>query len=82
MTMTVEPAGGRPPTTAAEAAAPAPRTRDRFLDVLRLFVMVLVVSQHWWLPVLSVQTQGELSAGSVLSSEAASRSPGSPRSCP
>ena len=69
MTMTVEPAGGRPPTTAAEAAAPAPRTRDRFLDVLRLFVMVLVVSQHWWLPVLSVQTQGELSAGSVLSSE-------------
>ncbi|MBR8744502.1 acyltransferase [Nocardiopsis sp. MG754419] len=69
MTVTVEPVGGRPPTTAAQAPAPQARSRDRFLDVLRLFVMVLVVVQHWWLPVLSVQTQGELSAGSVLSAD-------------
>ncbi|MDE3725098.1 acyltransferase [Nocardiopsis sp. N85] len=42
--------------------------RDRFLDVLRLFVMVLVVMQHWWLPVLA-QNQGMLDAGSVLSTQ-------------
>ena len=67
MTVTVEPAGGRPPTSAPVTSAPLGRSRDRFLDVLRMFVMVLVVVQHWWLPVLSVQTQGELDTGSVLS---------------
>ena len=73
MTVTVDPVGDRPPTSSAaptvESAARSKPARDRFLDVLRLFVMALVVVQHWWLPVLSVQTQGELAAGSVLSSD-------------
>ncbi|GHC72545.1 hypothetical protein GCM10007079_05840 [Nocardiopsis terrae] len=75
MTVTVEPTdGGRPPAPAPGRAAVPVRTsprpgggRDRFLDALRLFVMVLVVAQHWWLPVLTVQSEGELAAGSVLS---------------
>ncbi|WP_017587826.1 acyltransferase family protein [Nocardiopsis ganjiahuensis] len=73
MTVTVEPSGeGRPPTTAPVAASvravPRPAVaRDRFLDALRLFVMVLVVVQHWWLPVLTVQSEGQLAASSVLS---------------
>ncbi|MGW5876833.1 acyltransferase family protein [Nocardiopsis terrae] len=75
MTVTVEPTdGGRPPTPAPGRATVPVRTsprpgggRDRFLDALRLFVMVLVVAQHWWLPVLTVQSEGELAAGSVLS---------------
>ncbi|WP_285729159.1 acyltransferase [Nocardiopsis sp. ATB16-24] len=66
--------GGAPPAypTATVAAAPSrppsDTGRDRFLDVVRLFVMALVVLQHWWLPVL-VREQGGLDAGSVLTSE-------------
>lgn len=76
MTVTVEPGGSAkrpasvPHATAPVRAVPLTRSgpkRDRFLDALRLFVMVLVVVQHWWLPVLSVQSEGELSASSVLS---------------
>lgn len=66
--------GGAPPaypsaTVAAALSRPPSDTgRDRFLDVVRLFVMALVVLQHWWLPVL-VQEQGGLDTGSVLTSE-------------
>lgn len=73
MTLTIEPAGGgsRPtaaPTVTPVRAVPRPGAgRDRFLDAIRLFVMVLVVVQHWWLPVLTVQSEGELAATSVLS---------------
>ena len=67
MTMTVESANGHPSTAPRASSQSSSRSRDRFLDVLRLFVMVLVVVQHWWLPVLSVQVQGELDTGSVLS---------------
>lgn len=48
--------------------AERPPGRDRFLDAVRLLVMVLVVVQHWWLPVL-VQQQDGLEAGSVLATE-------------
>lgn len=44
--------------------------RDRFLDVIRLLVMVLVVAQHWWLPVLAVEEGGgALDASSVLTAD-------------
>ncbi|WP_116248150.1 acyltransferase family protein [Nocardiopsis sp. FIRDI 009] len=46
--------------------APATSGRDRFLDVLRLLVMVLVVLQHWWFPVLGGGPEG-LATDSVLS---------------
>ncbi|WP_159941652.1 MULTISPECIES: acyltransferase [unclassified Nocardiopsis] len=78
MTVTVdqEPGGtpsahpsGATATTPSRPRAPRPGAgRDRFLDVIRLFVMALVVLQHWWLPVL-VQEQGGLEAGSVLAAE-------------
>lgn len=61
-------------TTPTTAAAPAPAAvvpdRDRFLDTIRLLVMVLVVAQHWWLPVLAVEEgTGVLDAGSVIATE-------------
>lgn len=79
MTVTVENESGgassaHPPGTALEGSARSTRLprpgagRDRFLDAIRLFVIALVVMQHWWLPVLVVD-QGVLEAGSVLSSE-------------
>ncbi|MFW5415484.1 acyltransferase [Nocardiopsis sp. CNT-189] len=44
--------------------------RDLFLDALRLLVIVLVVAQHWSLPVLSFSAaSGTLSMGSVLNAE-------------
>ncbi|GAB3704460.1 acyltransferase family protein [Nocardiopsis oceani] len=76
MTLTIGPdgaakrSGGVTRATAPVRAVSLPQPgagRDRFLDVLRLFVMVLVVVQHWWLPVLSVQSEGDLAASSVLS---------------
>jgi hypothetical protein len=76
MTVTVENEGGGTSSAYASSTVllPSPRTprpgagRDRFLDVIRLFVMALVVMQHWWLPVL-VHEPGSLEAGSVLSTE-------------
>lgn len=76
MTVTVENEGGGASSayTSGTALLPSPRTprpgagRDRFLDVIRLFVMALVVMQHWWLPVL-VHEPGSFEAGSVLSTE-------------
>ncbi|WP_150241665.1 acyltransferase family protein [Nocardiopsis quinghaiensis] len=58
--VTTPPRSGRTPRPGAG--------RDRFLDVIRLFVMALVVLQHWWLPVL-VHEQDTLNAGSVLAVE-------------
>ncbi|WP_017602010.1 acyltransferase family protein [Nocardiopsis lucentensis] len=52
-------------------ASPSRPGRDRFLDVLRLLVMVLVVLQHWWFPVLGDGPRG-LSTDSVLSVPGAS----------
>ncbi|MFD6948991.1 acyltransferase [Nocardiopsis sp. TSRI0078] len=79
MTVTVEKEHGGassayPPGTAVttpprDGRTPRPGAgRDRFLDVIRLFVMALVVLQHWWLPVL-VHEQDTLSAGSVLATD-------------
>ncbi|MFL1378241.1 MULTISPECIES: acyltransferase family protein [unclassified Nocardiopsis] len=73
MTVTAGPEGPPTPPTArtltgVESHSTPAVGRDRFLDVLRLLVMVLVVVQHWWLPVLA-QNQGMLDAGSVLSTE-------------
>ena len=62
-------------TTTTAPAKPPPRRepgadRDRFLDVVRLLVMVFVVLQHWWLPVLAVEEgTGTLDASSVLTAE-------------
>ena len=62
-------------TTTTVLAEPPPTRgpavgRDRFLDVVRLLVMVLVVLQHWWLPVLAVEEgTGTLDASSVLTAE-------------
>ncbi|MFI6576682.1 acyltransferase family protein [Nocardiopsis sp. NPDC050513] len=54
------------------ASAPGPRPgRDRFLDALRLLVIVLVVLQHWWYPVLTGGPQS-LTMGSVLAVPGAS----------
>ena len=59
-----------PMTAEATATSPAVPARDRFLDAIRLLVMVLVVVQHWWLPVLAVEEgTGTLDAGSVLATE-------------
>jgi len=59
-----------PTTAAAPATSQAAPARDRFLDAIRLLVMVLVVVQHWWLPVLAVEEgTGTLDAGSVLATE-------------
>ncbi|WP_026122569.1 acyltransferase family protein [Nocardiopsis halotolerans] len=67
---------GGAPSAYSSGPAPLPsfRTprpgagRDRFLDVIRLFVMAMVVMQHWWLPVLAHEG-GVLEMGSVLSAE-------------
>ncbi|NYH52952.1 MULTISPECIES: acyltransferase family protein [Nocardiopsis] len=68
-TSSAYPSGTAVATFPRSGRAPRPGAgRDRFLDVIRLFVMALVVLQHWWLPVL-VHEQDTLSAGSVLAIE-------------
>ncbi|MGI5490933.1 acyltransferase family protein [Microtetraspora malaysiensis] len=52
-----------PPSRAGVPASPA--HRDRFVDILRVFGMVLVVVQHWTMPVL-VYADGRLSTGNAL----------------
>nr|WP_225312094.1 acyltransferase [Microbispora cellulosiformans] len=52
-----------PPAPVRAPAAPGPR--DRFIDVLRVFGMVLVVAQHWAMPVLSY-AGGRLTTGNAL----------------
>ncbi len=52
-----------PPSPAGVPAGPA--GRDGFVDVLRVFGMVLVVVQHWTMPVL-VYGDGRLSTGNAL----------------
>lgn len=65
MTATPMTAPEQPPPTRTPVVA-----RDRFLDVVRLLVMVFVVLQHWWLPVLAVEEgTGALDASSVLTAE-------------
>ncbi|WP_157530424.1 acyltransferase family protein [Microtetraspora niveoalba] len=44
---------------------PSPAHRDRFVDILRVFGMVLVVVQHWTMPVLAY-ADGRLSTGNAL----------------
>ncbi|MFC3999387.1 acyltransferase family protein [Nocardiopsis sediminis] len=76
MTATAVPesAGAQP---VPRPAVPEPRrtrepgpARDRFLDALRLLVIVLVVLQHWTLPVLSYSaSSGEVTAGTVISTD-------------
>ncbi|MEV2278253.1 acyltransferase family protein [Nocardiopsis sp. NPDC049922] len=85
MTMTLRSGAGggpsvlpapRPASTAdtrpGTGSAPRPLPgRDRFLDALRLLVMVLVVLQHWWYPVLT-GGPGTLAMDSVLAVPGAS----------
>ncbi|MEV0974175.1 acyltransferase [Microtetraspora glauca] len=52
-----------PPSRVGVPATPAPR--DRFVDILRVFGMVLVVVQHWTMPVL-VYADGRLTTGNAL----------------
>ncbi|ETK36063.1 acyltransferase family protein [Microbispora sp. ATCC PTA-5024] len=52
-----------PPAPARTPASPAPR--DRFVDLLRVFGMVLVVAQHWTMPVLAL-AGGRLTTGNAL----------------
>lgn len=59
-----------PTTVVATVSPPVVPTRDRFLDAIRLLVMLLVVVQHWWLPVLAVEEGTRtLDTGSVLATE-------------
>src|SRR5690625_2993829 len=59
-----------PTTAAAPATSQAAPARDRFLEAIRLLVLVIVVVQHWWVPVLAVEEgTGTLDAGSVLATE-------------
>ncbi|WP_327091594.1 acyltransferase [Nonomuraea sp. NBC_01738] len=53
----------RPPVSAPPAP---PRTRDGFIDLLRVFGMALVVLQHWTIPVLSYDG-AVLTTGNALS---------------
>lgn len=54
-------------SAAHDRTAPAPR-RDRFIDVLRVFAIVAVVTQHWLMPVLSYD-DGYLATGNALTTD-------------
>lgn len=53
------------PARRTARTAPAPAGRDPFIDVLRVFGMVLVVLQHWSIPLLSF-ADGRISTGNAL----------------
>ncbi|MFG1923903.1 acyltransferase [Cryptosporangium sp. NPDC048952] len=53
--------------SAADLAAATPATRDRYVDLLRVFSIGVVVLGHWLMLTLSVD-DGELRTGNVLAS--------------
>ncbi|NEE02847.1 acyltransferase family protein [Phytoactinopolyspora halotolerans] len=57
-------------TSAAAQSAGTARSRDRFVDVLRVSAIVLVVVQHWLMPALSYD-DGVLVAGNALATPGA-----------
>lgn len=56
------------PQTARSLAAATPAGRDRYADFLRVFSIAVVVTGHWLMAVVTVRSDGRVSAGNALTS--------------
>jgi hypothetical protein len=52
---------------ASQLAARTPRSRDRYVDFLRVFSLATVIMGHWLMAVLLIGEDGGVTAGNALS---------------
>jgi hypothetical protein len=53
-------------TTAAEMAKAAPKTRNRYVDFLRVMSLLVVIVGHWLMAVITIDSAGDIQGDNIL----------------